>query len=80
MVATTPGTKPPKNPFRKGSTTEGLMHFDPVSGLPKPYPSEAKQFRKYHGNVAWLFNPYTGDKRNALDIGSDTFGCLIVDS
>lgn len=80
MVAQIPQTKPPKNPFIKGANCHELMRFDPASGLPNPYPSEVNQYRKYHGNVAWLFNPYTGNKRSALDIGSDTFGCLIVDS
>lgn len=55
-----------------------LMLFDPAYGTPKPYPSHANQYRKYHGNVAWCYNPWTGDQRNPLDIGSDVFGALIV--
>lgn len=57
-----------------------LMKYDPADGSEKPYPSEAKQYRRYHGKVAWLFNPWNGARRNAADIGSDTFGNLIVDS
>lgn len=55
-----------------------LMKFDPVTGFEKPYPSEAKQFREYHGKAAWLYNPFTGTPRDPRDIGSDTFGLLII--
>lgn len=56
-----------------------LMRFDPADGSEKPYPSEANQYRKYHGQVAWLFNPYTGAKRDPRDIGTDVFGELITE-
>ena len=56
---------------------ESLMIFSPDTGDSKPYPSHAKQWRKYHGQVAWLVNPWSGHKRDARDIGSDTFGHLI---
>lgn len=55
------------------------MKFDPATGEEKPYPSNAEQYRTYHGKVAWLFNPWTGDNRSAQDIGSDIFGHLIED-
>ena len=55
-----------------------LMKFDPAHCDEKPYPSNAEQYREYHGKVAWLFNPWTGEARDAYDIGSDTFGLLIV--
>lgn len=55
-----------------------LMEFDPATGTTKPYPSHADQWRRYHGNDAWLFNPWTGARRHASDVGSDTFGQLIV--
>jgi len=55
-----------------------LMKFDPASGIERPYPSEAKQYRDYHGQVAWLYNPYSGYKRDVRDIGTDTFGVAIV--
>jgi hypothetical protein len=54
--------------------TPPLMKFDPVTGNSNPFPSEARQYRAYHGQVAWLINPYTGDLRDARDIGTDTFG------
>lgn len=54
-----------------------LMKFDPVDGSEKPYPSEASQYREYHGQVAWLYNPYTGEKRDSRDIGTDVFGLAI---
>lgn len=55
-----------------------LMIFDPRDRSDKPYPSEAKQFREYHGLDAWLYNPYTGTKRDTRDIGSDPVGAGIV--
>lgn len=58
-------------------TQETLMRFDPATGNVKPYPSHAGQWRKYHGGTAWLFNPWAGGRRNALDVGSDPFGMAI---
>lgn len=56
-----------------------LMKYDPVNGTDRPYPSQADQYREYHGHAtAWLFNPWTGKKRNARDVGSDVTGVLIV--
>lgn len=58
---------------------EELMKFDPATGEPRPYPSHAAQWRKWHGaGTAWLFNPWTGKRRDARDVGSDTVGLLIV--
>ena len=55
-----------------------LMKFDPATGEPRPYPSHAEQWRKWHGHgCAWLFNPWTGERRDARDVGSDTAGRLI---
>ena len=55
-----------------------LMKFDPATGAEKPYPSEAAQWRKYHGAEAWLFNPWTGTRRRAWDVGTDVFGLLVL--
>lgn len=55
-----------------------LMLFSPASGAEKPYPSDAEQWRKFEGDTAWLFNPWTGSRRAAADVGSDPFGHLIV--
>ena len=56
-----------------------VMKFDPATGERKPYPSHAEQWRRWHGlDCAWLFNPWTGARRNALDVGSDITGRLIV--
>lgn len=57
---------------------EKLMIVDPATGSEKPYPSHAKQWRIYHGKIAWLFNPWTATRRKAEDVGSDTFGQLII--
>ena len=55
-----------------------LMKFDPATGAEKPYPSHAEQWREWHGHVmAWLFNPWTGTRRNAGDVGTDVLGRLI---
>ncbi len=54
-----------------------LMKYDPATGEEKPYPSEASQYRMYHGAIAWLYNPYTGGKRDPRDIGSDVLGHLV---
>jgi len=51
-------------------TQDALMRFDPAFGTERPYPSHAAQWRKWHGHMAWLFNP--------ADIGSDPFGYLIA--
>lgn len=54
------------------------MKFDPATGAEKPYPSHADQWRNYHGALAWLFNPWTGERRNAGDVGTDCYGLLII--
>ena len=55
-------------------STHGLMKYDPATGQQYPYPSHEAQYRAYHGSVAWLYNPWTGDARSAHDVGSDVFG------
>ena len=55
-----------------------LMKFCPAFRTEKPYPSHADQYRKYHGNAAWIYDPWTGKRRDPRDIGSDPFGLLIV--
>lgn len=57
-----------------------LMTFDPRDGSQKPYPSHAKQFREWHGQDAWLFNPWTGKLRHYSDIGTDVTGVGIVNN
>ena len=54
-----------------------LMRFDPVEGFRRPYPSDARQYREFHGPRAWLFDPWTGKRRDPHDIGTDPFGVLI---
>lgn len=55
-----------------------LMKFDPETGVEKPYPSRAEDWRKHHGETAWLYNPWSGEKRDAGDIGTDVHGFLII--
>ena len=58
-------------------TQETVMKCCPATGSEKPYPSHANQWRKFHGATAWLFNPWCGNRRSALDVGSDPFGMAI---
>ena len=55
-----------------------LMKFDPATGEERPYPSHAPQWREWHGGTAWLFDPWTGRRRDARDVGGDVHGLLIV--
>ena len=56
-----------------------VMTHDPANGATAPYPSHAAQWRAFHGNLtAWLFDPWSGLRRNAADVGSDISGLLIV--
>jgi hypothetical protein len=57
---------------------QSLMNFDPVDGGPRPYPSHAGQWRTCYPSHAWLFNPWSGERRSAEDVGTDTFGVLIL--
>ena len=57
---------------------DALMKFDPATGEERPYPSHATQWRNWHGTAAWLFDPWTGKRRNAYDVGSDAHGLLIA--
>ena len=63
---------------RKTQQQESVMTHCPVTGQERPYPSHAGQFRSYHGTLAWLFNPWTGQQRDPGDIGTDVHGLLIV--
>lgn len=68
--------RPPNAPVEMHP--DALMLFDPAFGTERPYPSHAGQWRDYHGKKAWLYNPWTGNKRHPLDIGTDPFGVLLV--
>lgn len=58
---------------------QSLMKFDPATGEERPYPSHAEQWRDWHGHgTAWLFNPWTGQRRDARLVGTDTTGHLII--
>lgn len=60
-------------------TQQSLMRYDPATGAERPYPSHAEQWREWHGyQTAWLFNPWTGDRRDARDVGSDVLGRAIL--
>ena len=61
-------------------TQQTLMKIDPATGDPKPFPSHAAQWREWHGQTAWLYNPWAEQKklRDPGDIGIDPFGHLIL--
>ncbi|HPV24048.1 MAG TPA: hypothetical protein PLJ65_07720 [Casimicrobium sp.] len=63
---------------REPAMQDALMKFDPATGEERPYPSHATQWRNWHGIAAWLFDPWTGKRRNAYDVGSDVHGLLIA--
>ena len=63
---------------REPAMQDALMKFDPATGEERPYPSHATQWRNWHGIAAWLFDPWTGRRRNAHDVGSDVHGLLIA--
>ena len=63
---------------REPAMQDALMKFDPATGEERPYPSHATQWRNWHGIAAWLFDPWTGRRRNAYDVGSDVHGLLIA--
>lgn len=55
-----------------------LMSYDPMTGSEKPYPSQSEHYRKWHGVVAWIYNPWSGKARNLGDVGTDPQGFGIV--
>ena len=63
---------------REPAMQDAMMKFDPATGEERPYPSHATQWRNWHGIAAWLFDPWTGRRRNAHDVGSDVHGLLIA--
>jgi hypothetical protein len=63
---------------REPTMQDVLMKFDPATGEERPYPSHATQWRNWHGIAAWLFDPWTGKRRNAYDVSSDVHGLLIA--
>lgn len=56
---------------------ESVMLFDPVTRGEKPFPSHAMQYRQYHGNVTWNYNPWTGSLRYQSDVLIDPCGLNI---
>lgn len=58
-------------------TQKSKMLFDPYYGTPDPTPNIATEWRKVIDRP-WIFNPWTGTPRNALDLDSDLYGHLIL--
>ena len=57
---------------------DSIMQFDPVTREEKPFPSHAMQYRQYHGNFTWNYNPWTGSLRFQTDIVNDPCGLNII--
>ncbi len=53
------------------------MLFCPLSGEPGPVPDSAGAWREQH-QVVWLFNPWTGELRERLEIERDADGRLLA--
>lgn len=53
-----------------------ILKFDPATGW-ECEPITAAAYRIKDGKIAWLFNPYTGNRRDPRDVGSDVYGHLI---
>ena len=49
------------------------MLFCPFSGEPGPVPDSAHAWREQH-QVVWLFNPWTGERRERMEIERDVDG------
>jgi hypothetical protein len=56
-----------------------VMLYDPQMGARHPYPSHAAQYREWHNNPAWLYNPWTGVQRKLRHIAVDPEGHHITD-
>jgi hypothetical protein len=56
------------------------MLYDPRTGLWGAEPATADKWRAYHGQEAWIYNPWTGTRRDNRDVGTDVLGLLIVPS
>lgn len=57
---------------------QSALLFDPATGKRMTAPVSANEYRRMEGEVAWLYNPWTGDKRDPRDVGTDVLGLLIV--
>lgn len=55
------------------------MRFDPVTGKEHVFPANAQHYRMYNTvGAVWMFNPWTGTKRDPRDVDTDKYGVLIV--
>lgn len=57
-------------------TTE--MLYCPVTGERGPVPITAAAWREQHRHTAWVFNPWTGQKRSLGDVEQDPDGRLLL--
>jgi hypothetical protein len=54
------------------------MRYDPVTGNYAVRLATPEEYREHYGSVAWLYDPWTGNKRDLRDVGTDPLGKLIV--
>lgn len=57
-----------------GAPAGEAMLFCPATGEGLPSPDNAKQWRAVNPMTAWLYHPWTGERRSAIAVGSDPFG------
>lgn len=56
------------------------FNFDPLDGVERkvyPHDEGGDAWRAHHGAIAWLYNPWTGARRTAVEVGDDVFGVRI---
>lgn len=55
-----------------------MMRFSPSTGHRLPSFLSVQDYRQQEGQVAWLFNPFNGTRRDLRDVASDPTGLLIA--
>lgn len=53
------------------------MNCDPATGRILTEGIYPEEYRENEGPVAWIFNPWTGQRRDLRDVGTDPLGLLI---
>lgn len=54
-----------------------VFSYSPATGE-HIYPGDPEKWIKMHPGLAWLFDPWSGDVRSAVEVGADTFGEELV--
>lgn len=54
------------------------MEFDPATGERNPKITDAAEWRLKNNRTPWLYNPWTGELREAWKIGQDSQGLFVM--